>query len=194
MSKYIVFDLEMCRVPRGIKLDQFGSKTELIQIGAVMLDENYSIVDTFKSFVHPEYGSIDPFIERLTGIKREDVENAPSSEEALKAFQEWIPYDGILVSWSSSDMYQIVHEMEGKNFSLDKLEGLFDTWIDCQWEFGNIIDSDRQYKLSEALSISNIYFDDGEHDGLVDAKNTALLFKKMETEEEFQLSPYLMVC
>ena len=47
MSKYVVYDLEMCKVPKGTKREEFGSRQELIQIGAVMLDEEYKTVDTF---------------------------------------------------------------------------------------------------------------------------------------------------
>lgn len=35
MSKYVVYDLEMCKVPKGEKREEFGSRQELIQIGAV---------------------------------------------------------------------------------------------------------------------------------------------------------------
>ena len=37
----------MCKVPKGTKREEFGSRQELIQIGAVMLDEEYKTVDTF---------------------------------------------------------------------------------------------------------------------------------------------------
>lgn len=46
------------------------------------------------------------------------------------------------------------------------------------------------YKLSEALAIADIESDIGEHDALIDAKNTALLFKKIEREEVLRLNPY----
>ena len=52
------------------------------------------------------------------------------------------------------------------------------------------MDSPKTYKLSEALVIADINYDSGEHDALVDAKNTAQLFIKMETEDEMQLNPY----
>lgn len=48
----------------------------------------------------------------------------------------------------------------------------------------------RCYKLSEALVAADIIYEDGAHDGLVDAYNTALLFAKMERETELVLNPY----
>ena len=43
------------------------------------------------------------------------------------------------------------------------------------------------YNLTEALTISGIDYEDGAHDALVDACNTAMLFVKMETEPEMCL-------
>ena len=63
----------MCRVPRGEKRELFGSRQEVIQIGAVLLDENYDGVDTFMSFVKPRFGELDEFIQKLTGIMPEDI-------------------------------------------------------------------------------------------------------------------------
>ena len=77
MSKYVVVDLEMCNVPRGIKRDQFKWKNELIQIGAVLLDESLEITDKFMTYVSPEFGVIDTYIENLTRISRENIKNAP---------------------------------------------------------------------------------------------------------------------
>ena len=65
MSKYVVLDLEMCRVPRGAKRENFQAPRELIQIGAVLLDEQYKVADTFMSFVKPQYGWVDDYIKRL---------------------------------------------------------------------------------------------------------------------------------
>ena len=33
--------------------------TEIIEIGAVLLDENYDVIDSYKSYVKPDIGIID---------------------------------------------------------------------------------------------------------------------------------------
>ena len=85
MSKYVVYDLEMCKVPKGTKREEFGSRQELIQIGAVMLNEEYKTVDTFMTYVAPRFGFVDSFIEKLTGITPANTQDAPSTEDALKS-------------------------------------------------------------------------------------------------------------
>lgn len=52
------------------------------------------------------------------------------------------------------------------------------------------MNAQKKYKLSEALIIADIDYDEGEHDALVDAKNTAQLFVKMEREPVLVLNPY----
>ena len=191
MSKYVVFDLEMCKVPKHIKTENLHM--EIIEIGAVLLDEAYKEVDSFKTYIKPEYGFVDNFIEKLTGITIAETKNAPETKKALEMFAEWIPDDAVLVTWSENDEHQLRKEMEYKNIDIPKLNKLLDEYIDSQLDFSDIMDSERQYSLYEALVLGDIDFDEDIHDALVDARNTALLFAKMETEEEFKFISYYSV-
>ena len=51
---YLVIDLEMCRVQKLYKRD-YKYASEIIQIGAVLLDDNYSRIATLSQYVHPGY-------------------------------------------------------------------------------------------------------------------------------------------
>ena len=190
MSKYVIVDLEMCNVPKGIKRETYNWRNELIQIGAVVVDESLNITDEFMTLVSPEFGAIDNFIEKLTGISRKAVQGAPKVKEALEMFLNWLPNDAILVSWSENDENQIRKEIEAKNIFVEGLDDYLNTWVDCQKTFGEKMNAQKNYKLSEALIIADIDYDDGEHDALVDAKNTAQLFIKMEHEPVLKLNPY----
>ena len=63
-------------------------------------------------------------------------------------------------------------------------------WYDCQKTFSEIMNDTKPYKLEEALNLSDVDYDIHLHDGLVDAANTALLFKKMKTEKEYKFNTY----
>lgn len=190
MSKYVIVDLEMCNVPKSNRCDEFHLRNELIQIGAVVVNEALEITDEFMTFVSPEFGVVDAFIEKLTGISRNDVQGAPCIKDALEMFMRWLPDDAVLVSWSDSDEAQIRKETEAKGIVLEGLDHYLETWLDCQKTFSEKMDAQKSYRLSEALIIANINYDEGAHDALVDAKNTARLFVKMEREPELILSPY----
>ena len=90
MKHYLVIDLEMCMVKGSAKKKMKGEKQEIIQIGAVMMDQKHRIIDEFSSFVKPEYGKVDEFIENLTGITQDDVEQASILRSALMKFADWI--------------------------------------------------------------------------------------------------------
>ena len=144
------------------------------------------------SYVAPRFGFVDSFIEKLTGITPANTQNAPSTEDALNAFLSWIPNDATLVSWSENDPIQIYREIDGKHIEIPELEELLDDSIDCQWEFEDKIGASRAYGLSEALSITGIECDKGAHDALIDARNTALLFAKINLEPVLQMSKYYL--
>ena len=108
--KYVVVDLEMCRVPKSNRTANFKWSMELIQIGAVMLNEDYEIIDQFMTYVKPQYGRLTSYIEKLTGITHQDLVNAPTTEEGIEKFFNWIPNDSVVIQWSESDKYQFNHE------------------------------------------------------------------------------------
>ncbi|MBQ9748102.1 MAG: exonuclease domain-containing protein [Clostridia bacterium] len=192
MSTYVVLDLEMCKVPKGLKRKFFPASRELIEIGAVALNENYEIVDTFMTYVRPEFGWIDREIQALTGITPAHVQNAPDTRSALEALAAWLPEDAVFVTWSENDVCQLDKELYLKGLDVPGLYDAMDYYIDCQEIFSDRMNTSKIYRLSEALTIADIYYDPAIHDALVDARNTAMLFAKVQTEETLTLSPYLI--
>lgn len=190
MSKYIVIDLEMCRVPKCRRTPEYRWANETIQIGAVLIDENLEIVDEFSTFVSPEYGELTKHIEDFTGIKAVDLDGAPTMSVALEMFAKWAPEDVAIVSWSENDEAQIRREISGKNISISKLDDMISNWVDSQEMFAKKMNSDKRYNLMNALNITDIDYDDRLHNALYDAYNTALLYIKMLREPVLQLSPY----
>lgn len=191
MSKYAVIDLEMCRVPWEVDEEVYPYGNEIIQVGAVLLDEKFEETGTFCSLVAPRFGKVDDFITRLTGITQRALQNARDFREVLTDFVKWLPEEVVFVAWSDSDERQLRSEIDAKGLEEPIFDIFFEEWEDCQQAFSKKLDTQRVYKLSEALCMADIYYDDGAHDALVDAKNTAKLFKKIKTEEKLKLSPYL---
>ncbi len=83
----IFIDLEMnttdTRLVRRKKL-----KNEVIEIGAVRMDDAFHLLDRFRIFVRPQYnGVIERKIYKLTGISNGAVSDAVSLPEALDALE-----------------------------------------------------------------------------------------------------------
>ena len=172
------------------KKASYRYSNEIIQIGAVLLNEHLKVIDEFNSYVAPQFGYLTSFITNLTGITEQDLSNAPMFAEALKDFLAWFPRDAKMVTWSNSDELQMRNEAISKGITDDRLFEILDEVIDSQKMFGDLIGIDRMYKLEEALIISDVCLDGRLHDGLVDARNTAALFIKMKTETTFRFNEY----
>ena len=192
---YLVIDLEMCRVPRDYRNKAYHYAYETIQIGAVLLNEEFKQIGTIREYVHPEHGVIDPFIERLTGIKNSQVKKAPRIREALLHMIDWIgDREYKVYAWSESDRNQLMHEITAKHI-IDEKIGIFmaeGRWIDYQEAFSRRFQIKRRISLEEALGRADIDPKGKFHDGLDDAVNTGLLIEKLELNPEYQLVSYEM--
>ena len=186
--KYAVIDLEMCYVPNCDILRDYKFGMETIKIGAVLVNEDFEIEDSFNSYVKPEVGHISSFIQHLTGISSYLVKEAKCFGEVMKDFMDWLPEDVTCVSWSLTDRKQIIEEAAYKGVDVSGMERMFENWIDAQAMFSKKMDSDRAYRLDEALIASDIYQDGESHDGYDDACNTAKLFIRLETEPDYDLN------
>ena len=195
MSYYVAIDLEMCRVDKAQR-KSYKYNNEIIQIGAALIDSDLIIIDTFGEYVKPEYGVLDKFISKLTGITELDLENADSIHVVLDRFLAWLPQDDIVipVSWSDSDLIQMKCELSNKNIpKSDRVNQMLFNWIDCQPQFSRKMRMKKQYSLEEALIATDICTDGRAHNAAVDAYNTALLYAKMQREDELVLNDYYRV-
>ena len=191
--KYLVIDLEMCKVPKHYRNISYKYANEIIQVGAVLLDEGYEVIGSINQYVKPEHGVIDHFISNLTGIQNSQVKNAPYLEEVLRHMAEWIGEREYKVyAWSDSDYSQLAHEIRCKNITDEKIQSFMDPerWIDYQAVFGERYEFTRAVSLGEALMCCDINVDGRLHDGLDDAANTAKLIKTLELNPEFQICNY----
>ena len=185
--KRIVIDLEMCKVPKMYRRKQYPFATEIIQIGAIMMDENNEIVDKFSSYVKPEYGVVDNFIKNLTGIKGANVKTAQSLDIVVRELLLWIDSNEVrFYSWSDNDFYQLKRELQAKGFESDEFMTLLnlENWVDYQQIFENRFHFGRSLSLKDALFYLELESEGRLHDGLVDSCNTARIIAEMERNPE----------
>ena len=125
--KYIVLDLEWNSPEHRNRLvkEQIVLHGEIIQIGAVMLNEQMEEIGSFEAKIRPEfYKRINRKIEELTGITDKDLENALLFTDAINNFKNWCGEDSILLTWIPEEfdaqlMFDLQETMEDRNYSLD---------------------------------------------------------------------------
>ena len=55
---HIVIDLEMNKITKQIR-DSYKLSSELIEIGAVKMNGAFDVVDTYQTYVSPDFGKMD---------------------------------------------------------------------------------------------------------------------------------------
>lgn len=184
--KHIVIDLEMNKLSKQYRDERLFLGREIIEIGAVVLDEKYQEIGSFKTLVKPQYNDvIVSSIMKLTNITTEMVENAPRLEDALETFFAWCHSmnDEIIIhEWSEADWDQLTKEIALKQICLkEKDKKLLENWSDFQKEYGEKLHLENQVSLKNAVMYAGVEFEGHEHDALDDARNTAELLKIVRT-------------
>ena len=169
MNTYVVIDVEMCGVQ--IRTQSYNRRHEIVQIGAVMMNESYEIIDSFSTFVRPDYGKIDYFISSLTGIANKDVKHAPGLSDALRSMMEWFGDRRIrFYAWSNTDYNQIRGEILDKNLDEEAFAIFLDreNWVDYQNIVNVRFKIGRSLALADALQMTELDVDGRLHDGLAE--------------------------
>ena len=182
--QHIIVDLEFAPVMDTTIQKQL--RNEVIEIGAVRLDDNYEYVDSFDIFVKPEHASFSKALFKLTSITKAETKESPAFDEAIERFINWIgPEKFRIYQWSGNDKKQIVEECKYKNLS-DKHSVLCDKhWRDIQRLYIRVFHKNRRQSLESALTELAIDFDGKMHRACDDAKNTAKLRQIMAVKEKY---------
>lgn len=184
--QHIMIDLEMNKIEKQWR-GKNKLSSELIEIGAVRMNEHYEVIDTYQSYVKPEFGAMDAVIIELTGITDDKVKDAPGFADAMDAFTEWIgPEETWFYSWSMSDIRQFQHEALFKSYPGDIIQRMESHWTDFQEEFRHLLGLHHRIKLSYAVSAADYEFKGAQHTALADAVNTAEILRLSKDPERFQ--------
>lgn len=191
VMKYVVVDLEMNWLASKYKIEREFCEREIIEIGAVVLDEKFQEIDKFKTYVKPQFNDvISKSITNLTKITTEMVKDAPVFEEAIKMFFDWCNKqedDLQFIQWSESDLIQMVREVTLKHIELDEsVTILLKEWYDLQKECGSKLNLENSVSLKNAVMYAGLEFEGKEHDALDDARMTAILMKILRIPELFK--------
>lgn len=185
----IFVDFEMNPVDMQYEEERSISNYEIIEIGAVMLDENNSRISEYKQYLRPVYNTIvEERITGLTGITTEMLLDKPDFRKGITEFFEWCgDTDDLeaIYAWSDNDYRQIVNEMKLKDMKPDdRVQILLERWNDFQKTFSGLVGLDRPMSLARAIEAVGRDFIGEAHDALTDAINTAELYVASQDDAE----------
>lgn len=183
---HIVIDLEMNKIEKQYR----GScklSSELIEIGAVKMNSRFEVLDTYQTYVSPDYGLMDAIIIELTGITDDKLVGAPKFAEALDDFAKWIGKEKAqFYSWSLSDIRQFQNESEFKRYKGKIIRRMEMNWNDFQDEYSKLLGIEKKIKLKQAVASADYEFTGAQHTALADAVNTAEILRLSKNKTEFE--------
>lgn len=173
---YLIIDLEATCWNGRPKKDE----SEIIEIGAVLLDNNYKILGEFQTFIKPIKNPVlSEFCKDLTSIKQEDIDNAEIFPVAFERFiKEVEKLAGCNIenitfcSWGYYDKKQLI-----KDCKLHNIKYPFLNHKSLKHEFAERKGM-KPVGMKKALQVCGIKLDGVHHRGLDDAKNITKIFIK----------------
>ena len=156
--KYIIIDLEWNQPAAGQKALEkpFFFQSEIIEIGAIRLNDCFEPEDEFRMFVKPQfYPILNGKIAGLTKIRPQMLKNAPTFPEAYTAFAQWCGEQSCLCSWGPDDIPVLLDNMLMHTLPIPS--GVI--WCDLQQIFGiEAMCDNRQWSLENAVSILGLQY------------------------------------
>lgn len=158
---------------------------EIIQIGAVKLDEEYNITNEFSINIKPQlYPRIHPYVEKITGLTDNDFKSAPLFTDAYRQFREFIGNDEILGTWGYSDIKALFRNI---TFNAIAKPPVIIRYIDIQKIATEYLNYSRGgiIGLKNAVEALDIKIDENKHfhNATSDAFYTAEVLKKIHPDK-----------
>ena len=180
---YIIFDLEwnQCGSESEILTEPVCLPGEIIEIGAVKLDDTFRKTDELRLLIRPQfYPKLHHRIVSLTGLRdKELAEKGLTFPQAYEKFMEFCGEEYSFMTWSRSDLPILIDNMLLHGIDVSNLPDTYD----LQRIFCNeIMRIPRKMALDDALKVLNEKGDVA-HDALNDSRNTALVCNHLELEE-----------
>ena len=186
--QYIVFDLEFNQ-PFNFKT---GTKTylnpkcpfEIIQIGAVKLNDDFSYAGRFNCLIKPSiYKRIHPFVEKITGFDINSFKDALLFPEACEKFIEFMgdKDNCLLCTWGIDDIKYLFRNMlfykidtELVSHNCINIQSYASKYLNCE--------AGKSIGLKNAVLQLNLPVSSEFHNALNDADYTAEIFRIVHPE------------
>ncbi len=179
---YVVVDLEWNQAMSS-KSSVFNRlpihlRGEIIQIGAVRLNDDMTPGEEFQIDVKPVYFKRMHYkVKKLTGFDKERLSHGVPFPEALARFREWCGDGVTFLTWGYDDQGIMEQNIIIPDLDWDWIDG----WVNLQLIYNLQTDGDKNQKsLGTAMEHFGIEQTRVAHDALGDAYNTALVCSKLD--------------
>lgn len=160
---------------------------EIIEIGAVRLNDDMSPGEEFTIDVKPVYFRRMHYkVKKITGFDRDRLAQGIAFSDALEQFRLWCGEDVTFITWGCDDQRIMEQNIIIHDLDWDWIR----EWINLQLIYNLQTGGDKNQKsLSSAMENFGIEQTRVAHDALGDAYNTALVAQRLDMEEGLRMYP-----
>lgn len=177
---YIIIDLEWNQATyKTMHLrHDLNLRGEIIQIGAVKINEQYEISGTFNKFIKPiAFSKMNPFVANLLMLTDDDLAYCENFPSVYKEFLEWCGDEYVFLTWGNDDSLILMD-----NLKIHCFESGLAEFYDLQKIYGRIngVTKGLQVSLDNALANIGVNNQLMRHDALGDAMNTMIVARNAD--------------
>ena len=179
---YIVLDMEWNQPYSKIKKYANGVELsgEIIQFGAVKLNDEFDIVDSFSKNVKPKYyKKLNRHVKEITGLTDEQLNGCGTFDEVYPEFLEFCGNDFEFVTWGYDDIPMLINSIQAYNINCDEFPRVYNLQVMFNLQ---VTHESRQYSLEAASLMLGLPENSHPHDALYDAVATAMIAKAIDFE------------
>lgn len=173
---YVVFDLEWNQGNQVQQTEHADIPFEVIEIGAVKLNDKYVMISEFSRLIKPEvYREMHQYTSKLIHLQMEELERGRPFAEVMKDFLEWCGTEEYLFcSWGSLDLTELQRNMRYHNMT--PLSDRPIPYLDVQKLFSLVYEDGKSRRsLETAVDMVQLEKDIPFHRAFSDAYYTAKL-------------------
>lgn len=181
---YIILDLEWNQSNTGLEPEVETIPFEIIEIGAIKLNQDCSILSEFSELVKPVvYHEMHHITSKLIHMQMQELERGKPFVEVATRFFDWCGEDYLFCTWGGSDLTELQRNM--KYHGMTPLSDKPICYLDAQKLF-SIAYEDRKTRraLQYAVDYLKLEKDIPFHRAFSDAYYTAKVFAHMVRERE----------
>ncbi len=177
---YIVMDLEWNQAADTKTKLENELIFEIIEIGAVKLDENRQIVDTFHELIKPQvFHRMHQITGELIHLKMEQLRSCRSFVEVIQDFLAWCGEEYRFCTWGNLDLIELQRNME--YYQMEPLANKPLEYYDVQKLFSIAFEDRKSRKsLEYAVDYLKLEKDKAFHRADTDAYYTARIMECIE--------------
>lgn len=171
-----------------------GFINEIIEIGAVKLDENLNFKDKFSCLIKPQIGKkLRGSVKELTNITNEEVRSGEPFTKVFSSFRRWVGSESILLTWGDGDIRVLIDNYKYLN-GIDTIPFL-SYYADMQAYIQSVLGTPKSRQIGLSAAAQELGVDESafsHHRAYDDSLLSAECLKKVYSKSAFK--PYVREC